>query len=269
MNRLDAEQPHRFFFVHIPKTGGSTLRRRLIHHFGETAVYPTGLDGTDPLRPYLFVDHLLERLAARGDQIRVITGHFPLCTTELIDGRLTTLTLLRDPVDRTLSYLRYRREGEGPDQGKALGEIYEAAAPFRKLASNHMTRLLSFTRAEMAQMSKLFSRTLAGKATPNAASVEPDRDHLERAKQRIAELDAVGLQEDFEDFCDELGARFGWDLGEPVRVNTTAPVEASDGLRARIADDNPFDVELYEFTKRLLLDRRQSADDRAASGMRR
>jgi hypothetical protein len=129
-----------------------------------------------------------------------------------------------------------------------------------------MTRLLSFTRAEMALMAKLFSLTLAGKATPDAARVEPDREHLERAKQGIAEIDAVGLQEHFEDFCDELAGRFGWRLGEPVRVNATAPVEASDGLRARIAEDNPFDIELYEFTKRLLLDRRQSPDRSAASG---
>ena len=41
-------EPHFFFFVHIMKTAGGSLRRRLINHFGEAAVYPTRrLDGTD------------------------------------------------------------------------------------------------------------------------------------------------------------------------------------------------------------------------------
>ena len=75
----------------------------------------------------LSVDHLRERLAARGDQIKVITGHFPLCTTELIDGPFTTLTLLREPVERTLSYLRHDREKEAADRKRPLEQIYDAA----------------------------------------------------------------------------------------------------------------------------------------------
>jgi hypothetical protein len=68
-------------------------------------------------------------------------------------------------------------------------------------------------------------------------------------------MDAVGLQERFEDFCDELTARFGWRLGEPETVNTSAPVEVGEGFRARIAEDNASDVELYEFARRLLASR--------------
>jgi len=83
--------------------------------------------------------------------------------------------------------------------------------------------------------------------------VEFSRDHLERAKEALAGIDALGLQEHFEDFCDELTARFGWRLGEPVTgVNATAPVQVPERLRARIAEDNAFDVELYEFAKQLL-----------------
>ena len=130
-----AEEPHRYFFVHVMKTAGGALRKRLIHHFGEAAVYPTRvLDGTS-LEPYVLIERVHERLQARGDQIRVITGHFPLRAAEELDGPLTTLTLLRDPVERTLSYLRQQREdhlirfveqrAEGPSRhaGRPLEEI--------------------------------------------------------------------------------------------------------------------------------------------------
>jgi hypothetical protein len=161
-----------------------------------------------------------------------------LCTTELIGGRFTTLTLLREPVERTISYLRHHRENEPRDRDKSLEEIYDDPFRFHGLAHNHMTKMLSLTPEEMT----------AGMLT----QVAFDRDRLQRAKEALAGIHAVGLQERFEDFCDELSARFGWSLGEPEIVNTSAPVEVAGSFRARIAKDNALDIELYEFAKRLL-----------------
>jgi hypothetical protein len=233
------DQPHRYFFVHMQKTAGIALRQRLINHFGERAVYPTrGVDGTDPVELVLSIDHLRKRLAARGDQIRVITGHFPLCAVELLGDRFTTLTLLREPVERTLSYLRHHRENERADRHKSLEEIYDDPFRFHGFAHNHMTKMLSLTPAE----------TTSGMLT----RVEFDRGRLERGKQALAGIDCVGLQERFDEFCDGLGARFGWDLGDPEIVNTSAPVEVPESFRARIAEDNALDIELYEFARQLL-----------------
>src|SRR5215207_38086 len=147
----NSEQPDRYFFVHMQKTAGIALRRRLINHFGERAVYPARLDGKEvgPVKVVLNVDFLRERLVTRGDEIRVIIGHFPLCTTELIDGRFTTLTLLREPVERTLSYLRHHRENERTDRHRSLEEIYEDPVRFHGFIHNHMTKMLSLTPAEM------------------------------------------------------------------------------------------------------------------------
>jgi hypothetical protein len=38
-------------------------------------------------------------------------------------------------------------------------------------------------------------------------------------------------------------------------VNTSAPVEVPEGFRARIAEDNALDLELYDFAKGLLASR--------------
>ena len=65
----------------------------------------------------------------------------------------------------------------------------------------------------------------------------------------------MGFQEQFDDFCANSAVRFGWDLGEPEIVNASAPVEVSDSFRARIAEDNALDIELYGFAKQLLATR--------------
>jgi hypothetical protein len=240
MTDSPTEQPHRYFFLHVPKTAGSALQQRLANHFGEAAVYPAkGLDETDPLTLAVSIGHLQERLVARGDQIQVITGHFPLCTTELIGGRFTTLTLLREPVERMLSQLRYTRTINRAARDVPLEELYHNPIRIHAVAHNQMTKMLSLRSTEVADAAML-------------TRVELDRDRLERAKEALAGIDVIGLQEQFEDFCEELSARFGWRLGAPERVNATIPAEVPESLRARIAEDNACDVELYEFASELL-----------------
>jgi hypothetical protein len=74
------------------------------------------------------------------------------------------------------------------------------------------------------------------------------------------------LQDRFEEFCRSLTDRFGWDLGPPLHQNRTHAGDAPAELRARIAEDNAMDVELYEFA-RDLYERRRSTP--ASVSMRR
>jgi len=234
----------RFFFMHMQKTAGTALRLQLMNHFGERAVYPLKhVDGSDRVELVLSIDHLRERLAVRGHEIRVVTGHFPLCTAEMLGGGFTTITLLREPVERTLSYLRHHRENEPADREKSLQQIYDDPFRFHGFAHNHMTKMLSLAPAEITRSEAMLTR------------VEFDRARLERAKEALAGLDAFGLQERYEDFCHELSVRFGWELGEPETVNSSAPAEVADALRERIAEDNAFDLELYQFARELLAER--------------
>jgi hypothetical protein len=101
----------RFFFVRPQRTASTTLRLRMARHFGEAAIYP---DPSDRRRGDWYgaaaasVDRLRERMAVRGDEVRVVAGHFPLSVASLIACDFRTFTVLRDPVERTLSRLRQR-----------------------------------------------------------------------------------------------------------------------------------------------------------------
>lgn len=232
-------QPERFFFVHMQKTGGVSLFMRLQREFGEQGVYPDDSDG-DPVAvsPQLMVPVLLRRWAERRDQIRVVTGHFPLCTTQLLDAEFRTFTVLREPVERTLSYLRHHRNTTPSDGEMSLEQIYEERRRFRHFIENHMVKMLSLRTGEMTD----------GMMT----IVDLDGRRLRTAMEALAGMDAIGLQEELEPFAERLQRMYGWQLGPPVHENTTAPATVSASFRRRIAEDNRLDVELYDHARELL-----------------
>jgi hypothetical protein len=223
----------KFFFVHLQKTAGTTLFRRLKNHFGVDAVYPMPQYQGD-IAATLDVPLLVSRFAEHRDEIRLITGHFPLCTTELLGAEFMTFTLLREPVERTLSFLRHQRQLDARFADSSLDDIY-AEPLFRDgLVRNHMVRMLSLTVDEMTE----------GALT----QVVVDDARLERSKQNLVErIDIFGIQEEFEPFCDALATGFGWRLGPAHVANRTERVEVSETLRQQIAADNAMDAALYHF----------------------
>lgn len=239
----------RWFFVHVQKTGGTDLFTRIggdpsipLDHerwFSESDIYPNDTDGdVFTVAPQLSVDQLLVRWQARRDQIRIVLGHFPLCTVDLLDADFTTLTVLREPVERTLSYLRHHRRLTPADKDKPLEEIYEDPFRYDSLLHNHMVKMFGLTTDEMTD----------GMLT----TVDFTPELLERAKAGVETIDVLGVQEDFEGFCAQLEARFGWPLGAPFHANRTDAVDVDSAFRARIAADNAMDVELYEHACRIV-----------------
>jgi len=225
----------RFFFVHMLKSAGTSLFMQLPNHFGIDGVYPNETDG-DPVEvaPQLDVQQLIERWAIRGPEVRIVAGHFPLCTADLLGGEFTTMTILRDPVERTLSFLRHQR-ANAEDRTLPLEAIYERQPRFDWLIHNHMVKMLSLTVDEM---------------TGGAMTVVDFTDErLTRAKANLDRIDLVGLTEEFESFQRQLQSRYSIDLGSPIHANRTEPEAASEELRARIRHDNALDVELYDYAR--------------------
>jgi hypothetical protein len=242
----------RFFFVHVLKTGGTDLFTRLggdpaitVDHpytFRPAEIYPNDTDGdVFKVAPQMDVEQLEKRWAARSDEIRIIMGHFPLCTVERLEADFTTLSVVREPVERTLSFLRHHRKLTPEDRDKSFEEIYVDDFRFKSLIENHMVKMFSLTNDEMTD----------GMLT----RIDFDRERLERAKAGLATVDILGLQEHFEAFCAELTDRFGWDLGTPLWANRTLPADIPQSLIEQIAADNALDVELYEHAVELCADR--------------
>jgi hypothetical protein len=125
-----------------------------------------------------------------------------------------------------------------------LDELYETGT--RSIVTpNHMVKMFALTADEITA-----STAPQGWAMLTQLDFTPV--HLARAKDRLSRVDVFGLQDRFEEFCDELESRFEWKLGSPHRANRSVRDElVSDELRARIAADNAFDVEFFAFARDL------------------
>lgn len=233
----------RLFVAHMQKTAGTTLRDRLRASYPEEAIYPNATDGPDARVAVISVQHLRHRWAARGREIRLLTGHFPVRTLEVldVDEPFITLTVLRDPVERTLSFLRHQaaRRQRGATEDTPLEEIYDDPFRFEAMIQNHMTRTLSLTPDEM------------GPGDGVLTSVPYTRERLQMAVDALESLDLFGLQHRLDDLFSELESRFGLDTGSPLRSNTTEETEVDPALIERIRTDNALDVELFEHACRL------------------
>jgi hypothetical protein len=180
----------------------------------------------------------------------VVTGHFPLCTAEILGGGYTTLTVVREPIERILSHLHHHRARTPDDRDKSLEEIYSDPRSSTGWCAT------TWSRCSRSRPRKRSGRASCSYRGCNPRRVHPER--LKRAKAGLASVDAVGLYERIDEFFDELTSRFGWDLGPPqheMRVDQLAKreldAEVSDSFRARIVEDNAMDVELYRFAQRL------------------
>ena len=237
-----AGEPQRFFFVHCQKAAGTSLLKRLHLQFLPEAIYPDASDGKAPEAQIVYAD-LAARYKVRRDEIRVITGHFPFGVAELLGDPFTKFTVLRDPVERTLSYLRHHSVVHPGDKDLSFEELYFDDFRFVGMIHNHQTKMFSLTPQDI----------LDGAEATFLTRVTFTPEHLERAKRNLRTVEAVGVQDDFEPFCDDLARRFDWNLGNPIRANFTkpSPFEVPQSFLRKIAEDNAYDMELYELAREL------------------
>ena len=241
---MEAEGTPLYFFVHLQKTAGTALFKRMRHHFGDDQVYPRR-DEARTAKVVLDVEFMLERLAADPGGYQAVTGHFPLAVASRLPPGTRTFTLLRDPVERTLSFLRHQREVDPKFDGWTLEAMYEhRRETSANLLLNHQVKMLSMRPDEMTYGA--------------LSTVVVDDAHIAEAKDALlTRIDVWGIQERFDEFCAEIASTFSWDLGEPLFMNRSQPMPSSDELAERIALDNGPDLELYRFAVDQL-DRKQA-----------
>jgi hypothetical protein len=250
-----------FFFLHVMKTGGTAFVFNLLQNFAPGEVYPSAVDKQQPgdLLPYVSISRLLNVSPERRQAIRMYTGHFPFVACELMGIELRTLTLLRDPVERSLSVLKHFKRHFPRYEPLSLAELYDDPFLFENFVHDHQTKLFSIgvadrpeTFASTLTHAENRARHLGGPDPQRSTTITVDDERLAVAKANLARVDLVGVNERYDGFVARLRARFGW---WPDGVDTSARVNAADdarsleadaGLRRRIADDNTYDAQLYE-----------------------
>jgi hypothetical protein len=211
-------------FVHIQKTAGKTLRQIIRRQYPGRSVHVPNFFAKPELH-WSTVDELSEH-TPRG--LEVAHGHM-LFVPDRWPATARFVTILRDPVERTISHYYWLNERRGARSG--LGSIEDALGAG-------------------AISDNLQVRVLAGADPPGSVTAA-------MAEDAIAALDrfsVVGLTSRFDETLVLLGRAFGWRTGAYERVNSTnsrVPREALDAATiARIEEHNRYDLELYAIAAR-------------------
>lgn len=259
--------PKPVFFVHVMKTAGTTLSHTLRRLYREDASYPAG-DSQNRLGQKVNVMRLLEHAAAATHPLDFYTVHMPAWLAFHVAPQHLHITLLREPVARTVSHLRQIARGTG---AASLEDIY-AHPEWRSRLSNYQTRLFSLSHddhcrqqaavradLERLQLSVEELRQLAGSRamveygllTGMSHADDVDEHSLQAAIAQLDRFALVGITEALPAFGARLAALLGRDLGPMPRKNVTAqPLPVAESLLTQIRQDNALDLQLYEHVKR-------------------
>jgi hypothetical protein len=225
----------RLFFVHVMKTGGATFRRHIEHNLGVEHVYPNPDVDTDLLAANISVEYVVDLPADRVRELQAYTGHFPFAITQILPGPFVTATVLRDPVERTISYLKHCRKYQEQHHGMALEAIYEDPWYFPTWIENHQVKVFSFTPEDHPQLV--------------ADVITVDEARVATAKANLESVDFLGLHEHYDDFVGEVSEHFGWTGEVPPSWHVSEPEEIPASFRRRIADDLATDVAFFEHAR--------------------
>jgi len=224
---------NRWFYVHVMKTGGTSLQTLFQRQHGVRHVYPSHLD-----EPIFGAKMSPKRLAGlspeRLDEIFVFSAHLPAAARALLPYPTRSLTTLREPVARTISWLRQNQRTHSPDA--SLEQIYDVTAARRAYADNHQTRMFAVRPDDDVDS---FTN-----------HIEIDEQRFAEATARLDETDLVGFQEDLPRFIETVADQFGYDDRHVPQRNVAAgDVTVSQALCRRIAEDNAWDVAFYDYAR--------------------
>jgi hypothetical protein len=222
------------FFIHPPKSGGSTV----ISFFdlnkgkGQFVNFEWDGDGWEGCRT---------KLLATG----IGGGHHPYGIHRILKQPLRYCTVLRDPLARQISHYWYAFNGKNGEVDRGAGVSMTEALVRRGTIS------LDDWVSESMAGKNLFVQMLSGHSAIEDASLEVARVHL---RQHIG---TVGVCENMSEFLLRLCGMTGLKLPFYFETNRTRRSSKerghlSEAAREKFVEDNKLDYQLFNDTKRMI-----------------
>ena len=222
------------FYMHIPKTGGTTIYKYLKELFGQENVliypdskYPTFFEG-------LYPDQF--------SQFRFFRQHAKYTFYKYLPRKPVYITFLRHPVTRVISFYRHVCR-------------VKTHSLHADVVRNNVGITDFVEHFPLEEIENLQVKFFAGYSTAK----ETDKDLLEIALMRLHEFAFFGILESFTESIRLLSYTFDWEIGELGKENAaptpTCIDNIADSAVQAILEKNTLDMKLYEEAEVLFTNR--------------
>lgn len=252
--QVDLNSSARVFFMHIPKTAGTTLGVVIDPYLPR------------PRYPHYDALQLDSTTTKEASQYRSIVGHVAYTqVAERWQDGFTALTVLRQPLARFVSSFFQRKRadnlGDNPSQRMLFeDQILKTMSLDQFVASERLKVLWSYINIQ----TRMLAGQISGPEWRNASSLTELMEKMEQqsdswallARQRLNKMAFVGLTERFQDSLLLLSFTFGWrPFLDNLRMNVNPSPHRLDELDPQtmtlLERYNAMDQPLYDYASRL------------------
>jgi hypothetical protein len=233
--------PEHIIFLHIPKTGGSSLDWVMSKKYKNHTVIK--------LKPEEILDFNYYKLA---NQNLYLSGHmgYGIHSKSIKDNQVKYITMLRNPVERVISFYYWASIKSKVEIG--LSNFVSQDTPFR---NNTQTKLLSIDDG-VIKLPKMSESQM-----------------LNKAKYTIKhKITCLGLTEYFDESMLLFKKVFNWSSNYYLRIreNSSRPLTSSidDSTIQLIRDKNYLDIELYNYATQIFKENIRSNNINLSVGLK-
>jgi len=218
-----------YFFLHIPKTAGTSFKKMLATNFYKKEIFPNKKDIRINKGRYPNINDVLSNID-RINKTRLLLGHYPYIVHRALPNPTKVITFLRDPVQRVVSNLLHTQKNEVRFQKMSIEEIYNRAGHWH--FQNLQTRFLCDHHDGISM--RFTSNLKLGKPA------------VEKAIKNLEQLYFVGVTENFDLSIQKLKKISGLKFKKSVYVNKSkSQANVSAEFLRIIENDNELDIILY------------------------
>lgn len=236
------------YFLHIPKTAGTSLNNIIKSQFSKEKIYPFAT------YHQVYTNKKLEL-----DSFDIISGHFTYSYIQNMTRPVNVITVLRNPVSRVISaYNHFMREPVHNFEFNKFKKctLNDALNMYPWLFSNQQVKHLGW-RQNVLKMPRF--------KIPIPFSIEnwlEFRENLnmdklyENACNALDNLFLFGFTDRLNEFVKTLFEKNNWKISVDIpksnsaKENQIAENEVNDKIIKRIEELNSFDIKLYQYARK-------------------